>query len=313
MYDYRAARESIFASDLPGSLKLVALALVEHMPNCRPSVTTLAAKCGVERKTALRSLARLERLNVIAIERQSGARSAYTLQPVPLWRTGTNAVPVPEKDWTSTNEATGPVPQWDGTGTSVGPKAGSQAVESGRADARATFDATANTQGAEWFQFPEGFKWHEATQAAAAMQGVTAAQLQEHVDYWTLHKWSRPCTNLDGELRRCIPDIRKRAEKTRYLDSTDRASPRGAAPVGNSYAWTPTQEHREYASEHGRDVATVVPQYRAAGTPDRAPSTLAAHADFMARLRHWCTTGTFIASGKLPKSKAAQERSAEQA
>lgn len=168
----------------------------------------------------------------------------------------------------------------------------------------------ATTQGPEWLQFPEGFKWSDATQAEATIAGVTAAQLQEHVNYWTLHRWSVPCTNLDGELRRCIPDIRTRAEKKRYLESTDRTNTtRSAAPVGNSYAWTPTQEHREYASANGRDVATVVPQYRAGGVPDRSPSTLATNEDFMRRLKCWVETGVFHPTGKLPPRPAPQERS----
>ena len=64
-YDYRGARDDVFASTLPGPLRLLVLALIESMPECRPSVATLAQRCGVERKTILRGLARLEQLAVI--------------------------------------------------------------------------------------------------------------------------------------------------------------------------------------------------------------------------------------------------------
>jgi hypothetical protein len=306
-FDFIAARGSIFEAPIPGPLKLVALVLVEHMPNCHPSVSKIASMCGVERKTAIRALARLERLGVISVERRNGALNAYAFRPVPLWRTGTSEVPVPESNGTGTNEGTGPVPTEPETSPSEVHKAVISTKEAGerRGRARGLELADASTIGPDWIQYPVGWAWSAATQAEADMQGVTAAQLQEHVNYWSLHKFSRPCTDLDGELRRRLPDIRKRGE-------TERAKPgQAVASTGNSYAWMPTQEHRDYVSEHGRDIAIPIAQYRAAGTPDRAPSTLAANADFMRRLRCWVATGTFIATGPLPK-RPAQERSTEQ-
>lgn len=130
-FDYRTARESIFGSCLPGPLRLVALVLVEYMPNCQPSVTTIAKQSGVERKTAIRAIARLERLGVISVDRRNGSRSSYSLQPVPLWRTGTRNVPVPERHGTGTNDGMGPVPNEDGTGTNEVPKAVLSRSESG--------------------------------------------------------------------------------------------------------------------------------------------------------------------------------------
>lgn len=310
-YDYIAARWAIYDAPIPGPLKLVALVLVEHMPICHPSVSKIASMCGVERKTAIRALARLERMSVISIDRRNGALNEYAFKPVPLWRTGPPKVPVPERDGTGTNDGTGPVPLGDGTGPFEVPKAVLSRKEAGEQRARATLElAAANTSGPEWWQYPRGWTWSEATEAEASMQGVTAVQLREHVDYWTLHKFSRPCTDLDGELRRRIPDIRKHGETARSKQS------QAVTSTGNAYGFAPTQEHRDFALEHGRDLATAVVLYRAAGTPDRAGSTLAANADFMRRLRCLVETGTFIPSGPLPPRRRlpdTQERAASAA
>jgi hypothetical protein len=302
-FDFIAARGSIFEAPIPGPLKLVALVLVEHMPNCHPSVSKIASMCGVERKTAIRALARLERLGVISVERRNGALNAYAFRPVPLWRTGPSDVPVPDGAGTGTNGGTGPVPTEPATGPSEVPKADLSTKEAGeqRGRARGLELAAANTIGPEWSQYPAGWRWSDATEAEASIQGVTPAQLKEHVDYWTLHRFSRPCTDLDGELRRQIPNIRRRAEQERYREVTDRSKQLPAAPAGNSYRWRPTSKHAELCKAHGRDLDFAVTQYRAAGTPDRLSSTLAADEDFTRRLKHWFATGTFIAAGKPPR------------
>jgi hypothetical protein len=186
----------------------------------------------------------------------------------------------------------------------VVPKADLSGKEAGKRGARARGLEliAAGSSAAEWEKYPPGWQWSEATEAAAAMQAVTPAQLREHVDYWTLHKFSRPCTDLDGELRRRIPDIRKRAERERYREAEDRAKPsQPAAAAANHYGWHPKSEHRELCKAHGRELDLAVTQYRAAGTPERLPSTLAADEDFTRRLRHWFATGSFIAAGKPPR------------
>jgi hypothetical protein len=301
-YDYRAARWSIFDADLPMPLKMVALVLVEHMPICHPSVSTIASMCGVERKTAIRALAKLERLSVISVERRNGALNEYAFQPVPLWRTGPSGVPVPEGNGTGTNEGTGPVPTEPETSPSEVPKAGISRKEAGerRGRARGLELAAAGTSKPDWIQYPAGWQWSEATEAEAAIQGVTPAQLREHVDYWSRYKFARPCTDLEADLRARIPDIRKRAEKDRFQNASDR-SKAPAATSTNQYGWHPKQTHRELCKAHGRDLDFASTQYRGAGTPERLPSTLAADDDFTRRLRHWFSTGSFIAAGKLPR------------
>jgi hypothetical protein len=301
-YDFIAARWAIFDAPIPGPLKLVALVLVEHMPNCHPSVSKIASMCGTERKTAIRALARLERMGVISVERRNGALNQYAFRPVPFWRTGPSGVPVPEEDGTGPNEGMGPVPTATETGPSEVPKAGVSRKEAGerRGRARGLELAAAGASKPDWSQYPAGWTWSNATEAEASMQGVTVTQLREHVDYWSRHKFARPCTDLEAELRARIPDIRKRAEKDRFRDASDR-SKAPAVTSTNQYGWHPKQTHRELCKAHGRDLDFASTQYRGAGTPERLPSTLAADDDFTRRLRHWFSTGSFIPAGKLPR------------
>lgn len=84
-YDYLAARKAVFASPLPGTLKLLALALVEFMPRCEPSLKTLASMCGADRRAVMRRVALLERLGWLSVERGRGVRNRYqVLSPVTL-------------------------------------------------------------------------------------------------------------------------------------------------------------------------------------------------------------------------------------
>jgi len=73
----------------------------------------------------------------------------------------------------------------------------------------------ADTHTGTWWYYPEGWHWNAETEAAASVVGVSAKQLQDHVDYWTTHVFSRPVCDLDGELRRSIGGIRTRAETAR--------------------------------------------------------------------------------------------------
>lgn len=236
-YDYRAARDAVFGSALPGPLRLLVLALIEFMPNCKPSIATLSARCGVERKTAMRALARLERMGVISVERAMGQCSRYDMQPVPSWRTGTKRVLVPEEDGTGTKDDLGPVPNRDGTGTKPVPKAVLSSF-------RKPFEAVR----AEHRQFPVGWHWTPETEAAARMQTVTTDELQEHVNYWTTHAWSVPVTDLDGELRRSIGGIRRRRET-----AAGKTFGKGRALPEQDSGWdwrSLDQRHRTFCVDH---------------------------------------------------------------
>ena len=278
-FDYRAARDAVFASSLPGALKLLALALIEFMPVCRPSVVTLAGHCGVERKTVLRALARLERMGVLVVERSPGQRSRYVLQPSHAWRTGPllvpvpdigtgdDSVPVPLETRTGTNGGMGPVPTEAPTSPiAVGHEAVEADLESGlKRSAReggtrngpvpfAPFDAPLLP--ARFLQYPPGWSWSAETEGAAVMAGVTAADLREHVGYWTTHAWAVAVTDLDGELRRKLPDIRKRRETASAKARAAAVGQQRGAPV--LPLPEPKPKHVRYAKEHGIDLAAIV-------------------------------------------------------
>lgn len=281
-YDYRGARDAVFASSLPGALKLLALSLIEFMPVCRPSVVTLAGHCGVERKTVLRALARLEKMGVLVVERSPGQRSRYVLQPSHAWRTGPNlspvpdtgtgddSVPVPTEHGTGTNGGTGPVPTEARTSPiAEGPEAVEADLESGlKRSAReggtskgpvpfAAYDApfAAQTLPARFLQYPPGWSWSEETEAAAVMAGVTPMDLQEHVAYWTTHAWVVAVTDLDGELRRKLPDIRQRRQTSQ---AKARAASKGGPFRAVVTAPEPKTKHVRFAEAYQIELAPLL-------------------------------------------------------
>src|SRR5262245_30541627 len=106
------------------------------MPDAYPSVQTLAGRCGVERKTVMRALERLERIGVIAVERSPGRINRYVFQgDRSLWRTGPGLSPVrdvgtspesvqvPERDGTGPKNVLVPVPNTPKTSPNLGPEA----------------------------------------------------------------------------------------------------------------------------------------------------------------------------------------------
>lgn len=86
---------------------------------------------------------------------------------------------------------------------------------------------------AEYIQYPKGWRWSAETESEALMQAVSRDDLQEHVNFWTTHKWSIPVTDLDGELRRNIPNIRTRRETNaaKAAAQRNRAPPAPAKPA----------------------------------------------------------------------------------
>ncbi len=78
--------------------------------------------------------------------------------------------------------------------------------------------------GPRYPSYPKGWRWSAETAAAAGIAGVSTDELQEHVSWWTTHDFARPCNDLDGELRRSVPGIRKHSETERFKAAA-RASP----------------------------------------------------------------------------------------
>lgn len=154
-------------------------------------------------------------------------------------------------------------------------------------------------EGAKHPSYPEGWRWSLKTTAEAEARGLTAADLQGHVNYWTVRDFAGGAvTDLDGELRRSLEGIASRKAK-----ATGSIAAGATEPI-DRYAWAPTGEHRAFAKERGRDLRIAVDAYRAARMPEKAPSTLRAHEDFMRRLRWWADNGgEFPATGKLPRQR----------
>lgn len=143
-----------------------------------------------------------------------------------------------------------------------------------------------------WEQFPVGWQWSLETTAAATARGLTRADLQRHVDYWTTHRFGAVVTDLDGELVRCFDDIVER--------KSAKLAPGPASTTTSSiYDWRPTAEHRAFCRSRALDLDYAARRYRESGTPDRLGS-LTAHDDFMRRLRWWAEHDEFIPAGKAP-------------
>lgn len=321
-YDYRGARDALFKSPIPGPLKLLALALVEFMPECRPSVQTLASRCGVERKTILRALARLERMAVITIERAPGLRSRYAFRPVPTWRTGPAEspvpsvrtgpamAPVPPTDGTGTNGAPGPVPTRPPTSPKKGPKAVSEAdPESRRADperARPRAVAGALDAVARTVTMP-GPEPTESYLASCTMAGVKPAQARST---WS-HYFGQGLP--PGGVERLEAWLVQRATEKQTKGTTlpARASPRPGDDLdttGAATAFQPSSEHQDYTKDwlSGETLQSLARKCRA--VPRFASlSTAEQDREFLARLRHLKDQGMFFADGPLPKPRAPKE------
>lgn len=255
-FDYRGAREAVFDSDLPGPLRLVVLAVIESMPNAEPSVALLAKRCGVERKTVLRAIARLELTAVLAVDRSNGRRSRYVLRDPSEWRsfpprstpqavphigTGDDSVPVPESHGTGPNDGTGPVPTAPQTGPILVPKAVEKAVHVSGSPERAR-EGWALTMPSE-----------EPTKSyldAALMAGVGPEQARST---WS-HYFGAGLPS--GGVERLEPWLVQRAverkKATARLPSKASAF-RAAAPTVE-----PKRKHVNYARHYGLDLVAIV-------------------------------------------------------
>jgi hypothetical protein len=333
-YDYRGARHLVFTSTLPGGLKLLLLALIEWMPHCEPSVTTLALQCGVERKTVLRALQRLEQGNILRVGRATGRRSRYellppeqwkalptpvppdgtgtALAPVPPSRTGTSESPVPAKPGTGTNEAPGPVPTEPETSPTVGLKAVKESrSESGSEAAHARMLAGAGfpiraPSGPP--PVPRAFTMpseqpSESYLGACTMAGVAPKQARS-----TWSHYVGQGLPPDGVERLEWWLVQRAKEKQeRAAKASPALPPRPGDDLdttGAAIAWRPKKEHVDFAREHlkGHDLAQLATQCRA--VPRFAGlGTLQQDREFLHRLRYLKTTGRFLADGPLTPPK----------
>lgn len=287
-FDYRGAREAVFGSSIPGALKLLLLALIEWMPQCEPSVMTLAAQCGVERKTVLRALVRLERMAVLRVERASGRRSRYVLRPaedwkpgpspvptegtgtpeppVPISRTGTSAPPVPTATGTGTNGGTVPVPTEPQTGPILVPEAGRSRSESG--------SEAAHARALEAAGFPRRSpapapisrattvpSEHptESYLGACVMAGVSPQQARAT---WN-HYWTAGLP--PGGVEKLEPWLVKQAKEKQNAAPAQRAGPGRSEPAPDPVEFDPRyidSHHRDFCGRHGLNPERLAREWR---------------------------------------------------
>lgn len=268
-FDYRAARERVFAYRLAPTLKVLMLALIEHMPTCRPSVLRLAEMCCVERKTVLRGLAQLEREGFIEVEREAGVRSTYRLVPIPPEGTGTKLGPVPTKDGTGPicdphqshlmgrdrSQALGPEADpdlsrvkrdraRDGTGTNLGPVPVSPGV--------------ARTYTLPCEEPPKDY----LDQAQLEFTPLERAKATWKY-YWGA---GLPANGVE----RLHPWLLQQAREKAFRDSKAPSS-RGAPPAP-VVDWKPKEAHERYCTKFGLDLAAASADFVGKGQLERYPA-----------------------------------------
>jgi hypothetical protein len=100
---WRAIREAIWECELDVTSKMVALRMVEHLPNIEMSVIGVAEKTGLTERAVQKALRRLEGYRVIITLPMPGRKSRYVFSGQPHPRTtftGDNVTPEPRSPLT---------------------------------------------------------------------------------------------------------------------------------------------------------------------------------------------------------------------
>lgn len=331
-FDFIGARKQVLASSIPPPLKLVLLVLIEHMPDCYAGLDRLAAESSTSRRTIIRSIARLERMAVLRVERATGRSNRYHLRPVEDWRphgadsrvepvptegtrartaapvadtvTGDNAAPVPPVALTRANEGAAPVPPTALTRATVTPEAvlgGSPKAGSEAGRARGVFAGGV----VRTFTMPS----EEPTQSyldSALMAGVKPEQARS-----TWSHYVGKGLPLDGVERLEWWLVQRAKERQNQLATVPKKAASSAAPArpgddldttGAATAFRATSDHRDFAAKHlkGHDLQALVAVYRRSAETERIACS-DHQRDFLHRLHFLARTGKFVATGPLPK------------
>lgn len=78
-FDFRGARGAVYDSGLSCATKAVLVQIIEHQPQCRPSVPRLAGLTSLSERQVTREIARLEQSGIIAVIRRPGRPCVYRL------------------------------------------------------------------------------------------------------------------------------------------------------------------------------------------------------------------------------------------
>jgi hypothetical protein len=103
-------------------------------------------------------------------------------------------------------------------------------------------ELSSGTRAGSWWKYPDGWRWTDETLVRARELGLAEENLREHVDYWTTHEFTRPVTNLEKELVRCLPAIRKRAETEQHKP---RAGPKRSGSLQKAHGVDPYANMKE--------------------------------------------------------------------
>lgn len=158
-------------------------------------------------------------------------------------------------------------------------------------------------------RIPEGWNAPDGLFAEAYAAGVTRGGLEEAVRYWRGRKLGGEWFSIEDFFRGKFAAIKIREESARFAEQ-QRAAPKGglrkAEPelttTSAATAFRPSTEHEKFCAEKNLDLSLAVKLYRASPEHERV-GFAESERRFLARLKCWAATGTFIADGPLPKPK----------
>jgi hypothetical protein len=214
---FRDTRAAIFGSILKPLERLVALALVESLPNAAPSVQLLCARTGMHRTAVMRAIQGLELSGMLTVVREDGRRSVYHFN-LSSGATGRCEQPVAVSDITSRSERHPPVAQSD-------PK---QTIKADKKLERPRKRAT---------QLPEDWEPPEVKPELTAGRDV-ALELERFRDHWKAT--AQPKADWDATWRNWLRNASK------FAPRSVQAAPgsRFAAPEHPCAGWAPNAAWR---------------------------------------------------------------------
>lgn len=132
MTDFLALNRAVFESSVSLAEQSLLLALIDHLPDCRPSTTRLMARSKLSRSTLFRALASLEAMGVVSCKAQPGKPSMYSIDVSKLpTRVTVTPLPVSEGDGYPCQADTPPVSHRHPTRVTVTPKGTKEGTKEG--------------------------------------------------------------------------------------------------------------------------------------------------------------------------------------
>ncbi len=228
---FRAIRDAIWECSLPATAKLVALRMVEHLPNIEMSVAGVAEKTSLSERAVRDALRHLEGHRVIITLPSPGRRSKYEFAGQPTPAAGAEVTLSPRKEMPDTPAAGAPLtpaagaevtlsprkemPDTPAAGAPLTPAAGAPEADKylkliGEAGTVPVAPAKPKPQRGKT-KIPEDFRPTPQHAAIAKKEGVNLArEFERFVDHWksngtmkadwnaTLRNWLRNSARFAG-------------------------------------------------------------------------------------------------------------------